>query len=406
MRRSNNQDSYAISLAADFDDWLRRGHLFVIADGMGAHAAGELASKLAAEHVSHIYRKHPEASPPEALREAIREANQEIHRRGEANLDFYNMGTTCSSLLLLPQGAIAGHVGDSRVYRLRGKQLEQLTFDHSLVWEMRAAGQLTSSEAESSVPKNVITRSLGPQASVKIDLEGPFPLQADDTFLLCSDGLTGRVDDAEIATILRLLNPRDAATFLINLANLRGGPDNITVIVIRVAGTSALSQLPPLPALELEATQRPSQALNPAWWIGLGVSGLLALTLLAAGKVPWAALPAGVFVIVLLAILSQWFDIFAPESVRLGTGRMLGKGPHCRTPAKPEREFIGQLLSNFRTARSAAAAEGWKVDWTAFDQACGQAEQDSMANRFREALQELLTASVCLSGVIKEHATA
>ncbi len=406
MRRSNNQDSYAVSLAADFEDWLQRGHLFVIADGMGAHAAGELASKLAAEHVSHIYRKHPEASPPEGLREAIREANQEIHRRGEANLDFHNMGTTCSSLLLLPQGAIAGHVGDSRVYRLRGRLLEQLTFDHSLVWEMRAAGQLTSSDAEATVPKNVITRSLGPQANVKVDLEGPFALQPNDTFLLCSDGLTGRVDDAEIAATLHLLRPQEAATFLINLANLRGGPDNITVMVIRVAGKSVLAQLPALPALELEAAGHPAKSLHPAWWIGLGVSGLMALTLLAAGKVPWASLPAGVFAILLLAILTQWFHLFAPEGVRLGTGQMLGKGPHRRTQVKPEREFIGQLLSNFRTARSSSAAEGWKVDWTEFDQACEQAERHCDAERYPESLQALLIASVCLSGAIKDHATA
>src|SRR5207253_8288324 len=120
----------------------RRGHLLMVADGMGAHAAGELASKLAAEGVPHLYRKYTEHSPPDALLRAIRETNLEINRRGMANTDFHNMGTTCSVLVLLPQGALAAHVGDSRIYRLRGDTINQLTFDHSLQWDLKASGQL------------------------------------------------------------------------------------------------------------------------------------------------------------------------------------------------------------------------------------------------------------------------
>ncbi|MEM8679865.1 MAG: protein phosphatase 2C domain-containing protein, partial [Planctomycetota bacterium] len=136
LRRSNNQDSLTVSLARDWEDWKEVGHLLVVADGMGAHAAGELASKLAVDHISHLYKKHLDAGPPHALVEAISGANAEIHQKGQVNLSFYNMGTTCSTLLLLPQGAMVGHVGDSRVYRFRANKLEQLTFDHSLVWEM------------------------------------------------------------------------------------------------------------------------------------------------------------------------------------------------------------------------------------------------------------------------------
>ncbi len=139
-------------------------------------------------------------------------------------------------LVLLPQGALVAHVGDSRVYRLRGTRLEQLTFDHSLVWEMSAAGQLPKDALPGFVPKNIITRSLGPHASVQVDLEGPFPLEAEDTFLLCSDGLTGQVCDEEIGVLLQCLPPADAAQVLIDLANLRGGPDNVTVIIARVKG--------------------------------------------------------------------------------------------------------------------------------------------------------------------------
>src|SRR5688500_1649719 len=114
MRRTTNQDSHALLTAETQETLNSRGHLFMVADGMGAHAAGELASKLAAEGVSHLYRKYSELSPPEALLRAFRETNTEIHRRGSASTDFHNMGTTGSVLVLHPKGAIVGHVGDSR----------------------------------------------------------------------------------------------------------------------------------------------------------------------------------------------------------------------------------------------------------------------------------------------------
>src|SRR5262245_50262243 len=119
MRRSNNQDSHVVVLASDVEAWKSRGHFFMVADGMGAHAAGELASKLAVEGVSHLYRKYTELSAPEALQKAMLETNTKVHQRGQANADFRNMGTTASTLILLPQGAFVAHIGDSRVYRLR-----------------------------------------------------------------------------------------------------------------------------------------------------------------------------------------------------------------------------------------------------------------------------------------------
>src|SRR5690606_7466469 len=112
---------------------------------------------------------------------------------------------------LLPEGAVVAHVGDSRVYLLRGDQFFQLTFDHSLVWEMQAAGEVTDETARSGViPKNVITRSLGPNANVQIDLEGPFPIRLGDRFLLCSDGLSGQISDEEIGALMRVLQPEEA----------------------------------------------------------------------------------------------------------------------------------------------------------------------------------------------------
>ena len=234
LRRANNQDTFALALAGDDLDWQRRGHLFMVADGMGAHAAGELASKMACEALPHTYRKLLDRTPAEALRQAVLAANATIHERGQAYAEFQGMGTTCSVLVLLPTVAIVAQVGDSRVYRLRGDRLDQLTFDHSLVWEMTVAGQMPRGEVASFIPKNIITRSLGPHANVQVDLEGPFPLEVGDTFLLCSDGLSGQIKDEEIGAILSTLSPPEAVRVLVDMANLRGGPDNITAVVARV----------------------------------------------------------------------------------------------------------------------------------------------------------------------------
>ena len=236
LRRANNQDSLAVAPASSQDALEQRGHVFMVADGMGAHAAGELASQIAATAVPLAYQKLADRSPSEALLEAVSDANRQIHNRGQASPEFKGMGTTATVLVLLPQGAVLGHVGDSRAYRLRGNRLEQLTFDHSLVWEMRKAGQIPEEDVPGFISKNIITRSLGPNPAVQVDLEGPFPLAVGDTFLLCSDGLSGQVKDDEIGAILATLPPEEAVQTLVDLANLRGGPDNITVIVARVLG--------------------------------------------------------------------------------------------------------------------------------------------------------------------------
>ena len=135
--------------------WNTRGHLLMVADGMGGHAGGEMASKLATDGIPHLYHKYNDLSAPEAIERAVRETNAEVHRRGKANSDFYNMGTTCTVLTLLPQGAVLAHIGDSRCYRLRRESLEQLTFDHSVQWELRAAGLIKpGNELASGIPKN------------------------------------------------------------------------------------------------------------------------------------------------------------------------------------------------------------------------------------------------------------
>src|SRR5262245_6885553 len=253
MRRLNNQDSLAVVVTEDESKWASRGHLMMVADGMGAHAAGELASKLATDNIPHTYFKLRDLYPPAALRQSIREINALIYSRGQSNIGFQGMGTTCSCLVLLPQGALVAHVGDSRVYRLRGHRLAQLTFDHSLVWEMAAAGRMSEEDVPSYIPKNVITRSLGPHENVNIDLEGPFDAAAGDVFLLCSDGLSGQVSDSELGTILHCLEPADAAQTLVDLANLRGGPDNISLVAARIGGEGSANLTPSDEMLETRA---------------------------------------------------------------------------------------------------------------------------------------------------------
>ncbi|HVA47467.1 MAG TPA: PP2C family serine/threonine-protein phosphatase [Pirellulales bacterium] len=358
LRRSNNQDSITVVMAKSGELWLQRGHLFMVADGMGAHAAGELASKMACDTVPLTYHKLLDEAAPLAVRKAIEDANDRIHSRGQANLDFRGMGTTTSVLLLLPQGAVVAHVGDSRVYRLRGNRIEQLTFDHSLVWEMMAAGKLREDEVPGYIPKNIITRSLGPSPHVEVDLEGPWPTAAGDTFLLCSDGLSGQVSDEEIGAILSTFSPAEAVRVLVDLANLRGGPDNISVIVARVVGVPPAANIAwPAPG---RATRRP---VHPVAWVVLGVFALATLLLVLA-RHPGGAAVMG------LATLISGATVLARA---LGTqgrrleGQHFGHGTYNPHTVLINNEFVGKLAKFVDELRKAALEAKYSVDWSHFN---------------------------------------
>ncbi|HEY2826499.1 MAG TPA: PP2C family serine/threonine-protein phosphatase, partial [Pirellulales bacterium] len=396
MRRANNQDAHAEVLAPDSDQWFRRGHLFVVCDGMGAHAAGELASEMAAEGIPHMYLKFRDLPAADALKKSIEEVNSQIHNRGQANPDFQGMGTTASALLLLPQGALVAHVGDSRVYRLRDKCLEQLTFDHSLVWEMSAAGQLPKNALPGFVPKNIITRSLGPHADVKVDLEGPYPLEAGDKFLLCSDGLSGQVQDVEIGALLQCLSPADAAQVLIDLANLRGGPDNVTVSIVHVK-TPALTpaagwQAPPLTLSPEPKTPAPAASTNNTLWIAAG-AGLIIAAALGAIQLTIPALVALVVsgALALIGVLQRISP--PPPDVRyLPAGARLGAGPHTCIDIQPNEQLVRDLVSMIEQLREAAAEEHWSVDWDQFNKHNLQGKQALEAKDFSQAICEYATA--------------
>ncbi|QDT11794.1 PP2C family protein-serine/threonine phosphatase [Stieleria marina] len=368
MRRANNQDSYASIPAKNRERFWQRGHLFVVADGMGAHAAGELASKIATEQIAQHYLHVTSQEPIEALRSALVEANAEIYQRGQQNPEFHNMGTTASSLAILPQGAIVAHVGDSRIYRLRDGVFEQLTFDHSLVWEMEASGQVNpNSELGQSIPKNVITRSLGPNSEVVVDVEGPFKAEIGDRFLLCSDGLSGEVEDAEMGTLVDCL-PEDLATrVLIDLANLRGGPDNSTVIIVRVEDGPEVN-----PGNKQTSPKTNSKRAFPVFSALAALTGaLLAITVLLAvlGFTGVSAAWGPMVMTLVLGLVSAGFcgALYQKESA-LGANRPLpkisgGKAPYRRYSAAPTKELYEKLGGTVEELRQAANRNNWMMEW-------------------------------------------
>ena len=363
MRRATNQDNLCVTMASSMEHWQRRGHVFIVADGMGAHAAGELASKLAIDHIPHLYTKHDDTSPPEAMKLAIQGANSEIHRRGQANEEFHNMGTTCSVLSILPQGAVCAHIGDSRVYRLTQNKIEQLTFDHSLVWEMRLAGQLTAEEERAGkVPKNVITRSLGPYSECKVDLEGPFPVQVGDTFLLCSDGLTAVISDTEIGSILANMTPDEAVTVLVDLANLRGGPDNITIVVVKVTHPKLATASNTDAGLLRVNSKNSKHGTSPLIWAAFAGIFLLSLLFVFLGNIVFASVLGGIS-FGLFAYLASQLLMSSQSGDEVSSGKRFGKGPYTRYNCASSAEFGKQLAEMLSKLQQGALQENWQVDW-------------------------------------------
>jgi PPM family protein phosphatase len=394
MRRTNNQDALAVIVTDDVATWATRGHLLIVADGMGAHAAGELASKIAVDNIPHTYFKHRDLYPPAALRQAIRDANAAIHAKGQSSIGFQGMGTTCSCLVLLPQGALVAHIGDSRVYRQRGQVLEQLTFDHSLVWEMMAAGQMAEEDVPAYIPKNVITRSLGPHPTVQVDVEGPYHAAADDVFLLCSDGLSGPVSDEELGAILQCLPPNEAAEMLVDLANIRGGPDNISVIIARVeGGASAADDVAKCMNGRPYGGQRWPTA--PLW---LATGACLATLVYFLVQQAWAGVIVSAMgmMAALLAAISLRPRLRGGASPAVGSlGGPYGNGPYRKTECPPNGRVVATLADITAMLRALPEKEpgNWSVDWQPFDakraEAAGAAETGDHENAIRQYCQAI-----------------
>jgi serine/threonine protein phosphatase PrpC len=244
--RELNEDSGRYVQPEDPEVLSHKGVLVVVADGMGGHSAGEVASRLAVEVVTRAYYEDSD-DPRTALENAFHEANHEIHKAAEKDASKTGMGTTCTALVLQNGTAISAHVGDSRLYLVREDSIYLMTEDHSAVMEMVKAGLITLEQARHHPEKNVILRAMGSHPEVEVTTwQEPFPVRAGDHFLLCSDGLYDLVEDEEIKQLVMLSAPPTACENLIALAKERGGHDNITVGIVGLiaAGDSAERPVP------------------------------------------------------------------------------------------------------------------------------------------------------------------
>ncbi|HEX8438713.1 Stp1/IreP family PP2C-type Ser/Thr phosphatase [Archangium sp.] len=239
-KRNHNEDSFLI------DDELQ---LYVVADGMGGHAGGGTASRIAVETIDKELRRARDSrdnpfvtSPnlqdallPDALRTAVEKACLAIFTTAQEDPRLSGMGTTVISLVVRDNLAFFAHVGDSRAYLVRGPLIQQISEDHSLVNEQIKAGMITPEEAKHSRYKNIITRSVGFEEEVQVDVMGVVA-EPGDVYLLCSDGLANMVEDRELHEVVQATaNLVDVPKRLIDLANERGGDDNITVIVVQMS---------------------------------------------------------------------------------------------------------------------------------------------------------------------------
>lgn len=238
QKRAHNEDSFCAMASESF---------FAVADGMGGHAGGGIASKIAIETLSSVILSRQEdlrciecddadlESSPVAklLSDALRGACRAIFQEAKVNPSLQGMGTTATCLLFHNQNVFIGHVGDSRAYLLRDGQFLQLSEDHSLINEQLKAGLITSEQAKQSRFRNIITRSVGFEEDVDVDMIALKAL-TDDVFFLSTDGLTGLVGDDEIHHVLAAHDLETSARMLIDLANKRGGDDNITAVIVKV----------------------------------------------------------------------------------------------------------------------------------------------------------------------------
>jgi len=281
--RSANQDRFA-----EFEDG-RGSRLLVVADGMGGHRGGETASRLAVETIGEVFARSEE-SLGVRMSAAIETANERLHGCANADPDLAGMGTTVVALCLGKGGeAWVAHVGDSRLYLLRDGRLDALTADHSFVGEMHRQGFLSAEQARAHPRRNELTRSVGVEAEVEVEVNG-IAVKPGDRFLLCSDGLCGYLEDDEIREVLASESPHSAARILVDRANAKGGYDNVTVQVAVIPEDAPLGDdgagenRASLPSTERHAVDhlRQLRAERRIPCFGLAAAALVAVLLAAA----------------------------------------------------------------------------------------------------------------------------
>ncbi|MBC8163099.1 MAG: Stp1/IreP family PP2C-type Ser/Thr phosphatase [Roseiflexaceae bacterium] len=259
--REHNEDTFGLGEGESVE---RLGELLVVCDGMGGHASGEVASQLAVATILEVYYAVDDDDRPAALKRAFVTANARVYTQGRGT-----MGTTGVAAVLHHDALHVANVGDSRGYLIRDGSIRQITRDHSFVGDQIAAGVLTPEQARISSHRNIITRALGHQSDVTVDLFR-WPLQVGDTVVLCSDGLHGLIEDAELLQLVQETPLEHVADTLVDLANTRGGSDNITVVVAQVEGldwnASLLDVAAPGSATTAQITEQivPPPAADPS----------------------------------------------------------------------------------------------------------------------------------------------
>ncbi|MCP5048593.1 MAG: Stp1/IreP family PP2C-type Ser/Thr phosphatase [bacterium] len=244
--RKGNEDFYA-------NEKIMPGeYLFVVADGMGGHRAGDVASRLGTLSFVKSYKKlrKRKYDVPVAINRSLAKANGSILKKASSDPRKRGMGTTFSAIVMIDMKAYIAHVGDSRIYLIRDDQMLQLTTDHTFVGKMVEEGRITEDEAREHPQKNILYMSMGAREAFEPEVNEYFELHKDDLFIMCSDGLSNMVSDETIKEYSLSFSPKEAVAELIKLANSNGGTDNITVLAIQVNPNKEPHKTEPIPIVQ------------------------------------------------------------------------------------------------------------------------------------------------------------
>ncbi len=234
-QRSNNEDSYLLWVPPSDDEFIRKGRLAVVADGMGGYEGGQEASRLAVETVQHVYDRDFTGDAQQTLVAGFVAAHDSIQRYAMEHPELQGMGTTCTAASIIGNELRFGHVGDSRLYLIRAGTISRLTRDDSYVGRLVESGLVRAEDAESHPQRHILTAALGSGREITPGTsEQPILLTDGDILFLCTDGLWSVVPETEISRLVQSNTPAEACSQLISAALKRGGPDNITVIVLRI----------------------------------------------------------------------------------------------------------------------------------------------------------------------------
>ncbi len=234
--RENNEDSCAYWEPASDQQLQRKGRLAIVADGMGGHEGGQEASRIAVQSIEEVYAAGPEDDPQSLLVTGFRIAEQRILEHARAHPELQGMGTTATAVAVFPTHLCYAHVGDSRLYRVRAGMISRLTRDHSYVGRLVESGVISPEEADGHPQRHILTAALGAGSETSPDIPAAaVSLDPGDILVLCTDGLWSKVGDEEIRQVVAASPPADACSALVGMARQRGGPDNITLQVLRIS---------------------------------------------------------------------------------------------------------------------------------------------------------------------------